>query len=415
MSTINSPNMSLPIPVVGQEPGPDYAFDLNNSLTLVDSHDHSPGRGVQITPNGLNINSLLSLNNNTLGSIAGLNLQPQSVVPAINTIYENGVDLYYVDGLGNNIRVTQSGGIAGSPGSISNLTAPASASYVAGSQKFVWQSNANIAANMDFGSAIMRNLSPNSTFALTLQPPGSLASNYSITLPLIPASRSIMTLDNSGIIATPDVYPITTASIASGTIVEANIAPHTITTTSISNSANIIATQLSPTANILGTQLDPLAGILPSQIDSITSGNYINKSTSSGSFSTTTSGIAIPLTSVPTGSTGTRPYFITFINGSIGVDINNSAASNAGTVTADFRLQNSNGVTVVTVADYTMSIAAPVYGQNFSIPSSALNCIVDPTICVGTTFRLNVSVSVTGAGNIGTVTVTNVVMQITVV
>ena len=36
MSFTNSPNMNLPIPTVGGEPGPNYATDVNSSLTLVD-------------------------------------------------------------------------------------------------------------------------------------------------------------------------------------------------------------------------------------------------------------------------------------------------------------------------------------------------------------------------------------------
>ena len=198
MAIILSPNMNLPVPTVGTEPGPQYAQDVNNSLTLVDSHDHSPGSGVPITPSGININSVLSFNGNGLSNVALIGLTAQSMTPGVSTIYESGVDLYFVDALGNNIQITANGGIAGSPGSISNLTPPASAAYVAGSTKFVWQSDANIAANMDFGAAIMRNLSPNSTYALTLQPPAVLGANYSLTLPLTPSVTSIMVLDPSG-------------------------------------------------------------------------------------------------------------------------------------------------------------------------------------------------------------------------
>lgn len=231
MAFILSPDMNLPIPVVGGEPGPDYAKDVNNSLTLVDAHDHSPGKGVQITPAGLNINTVLSLQSNFLTNIAGLTLTAQSVTPAINTIYESGVDLFYVDGNNNNIRITQNGGIAGTSGSISNLTPPASASYVSGLSTFVWQSGTNIAANMDFGSATLRNLSPNSTFGLTLSPPAGLSSNYTITLPTLPAQQNFMTIDNAGNITAPIAFSqgITSSNIASATILGSNIAATTVT------------------------------------------------------------------------------------------------------------------------------------------------------------------------------------------
>lgn len=202
MSSTLSPNMNLIVPAVGSEQGPDYAFDINSSLGIIDQHTHAPGSGVPITPSAMNINAALNINSNFLTNIAGLTLIAQGSTPAINTIYENGVDLYFVDGLGNNIRITQSGAVAGTPGSISNLVAPASASYVAINSTFVFQSNASIAANLDAGALLMRNLTPNSTFALTLQPPAALSANYSVTLPTLPATTSLLVMDNTGVIST---------------------------------------------------------------------------------------------------------------------------------------------------------------------------------------------------------------------
>lgn len=220
MATITSPNMNLPVPVVGQEPGPEYATDVNNSLNLIDAHNHSPGSGVQVTPDGLNINTALTFNTNAATNLAYLNLVPQSIVPGLNTIYEQGVDLFYVDGIGNNIRITQGGGVAGTPGSIANLTPPASASYVSAASTFVFQSNTNIAANLDAASLLMRNISPNSTFALTLQPP-TLGANYSITLPPTPGSTSFLQMAPNG---------VQSASVAvSQGIQDSNIASATLT------------------------------------------------------------------------------------------------------------------------------------------------------------------------------------------
>jgi hypothetical protein len=208
----NSPNMSLPIPTVGLEPGPDYAIDINAALLLVDQHDHTSGNGVQITTQAININADLTLNSNALTYVKSITLVPDEATPAINMIYEDGVDLYFMDGDGNAVRLTQSGAVAGTPGSISNLVAPASASYVGASSKFVWESDTSVAADMDFGSAIMRNTTPNSTFALTLAPPAGLASNYQIVLPTLPASQKIVTLDNSGNMSAP--YSIDTNTLA---------------------------------------------------------------------------------------------------------------------------------------------------------------------------------------------------------
>ena len=173
-------------------------------MTLIDRHDHTAGNGVQITPLGMNINTDLNFNDNFAINLAGTTFLAQSSTPANGTVYVNGVDLYYIDLLGNPpIQITANGGIAGSPGSISNLSAPASAAYVAVSKTFIWQSDTNIAANLDAASLLMRNISPNSTFALTLSPPAALSSNYTLTLPAVPGASGFLQIDTSGNITAP--------------------------------------------------------------------------------------------------------------------------------------------------------------------------------------------------------------------
>lgn len=235
MASTISPNMGLTIPTVGTQPGPQYASNINASLTLVDAHDHSLGNGVQITPSGLNINDDLMMNSNDLLTIRTLALdsQPSAISGTeLRRIYSVSGDLYYNDGVGNQIPITANGAVAGSPGSIANLVAPASASYVSGSTTFVWQSAANTAANMDAGSYKMRNLTVNS-FALTLSPP-SLSSNYTITLPALPASQKIMTLDNSGNMTAPYVVDNSTIEVATNTI---QVKASGITTTQLADNA----------------------------------------------------------------------------------------------------------------------------------------------------------------------------------
>lgn len=203
MATVITPNMNLSVPVVGQEPGPDWATDLNNCMSTIDTHDHSPGKGILITPSGLNISADLPFNNNNLISVRTVRFTPNPSIGVtdLNASYVNGVDLYFVDGNGNQVRITQSGAVAGTPGSIANLVTPASASYVGASGTFVWQQAANTSADMDFGSAILRNDTANSK-GLTLQPPSAMAADYSITLPALPGSTSLMTMTASGVLGT---------------------------------------------------------------------------------------------------------------------------------------------------------------------------------------------------------------------
>lgn len=196
-----TPNMNLPTPTVGITDGPQFATDINNSLTLLDQHSHTPGSGVPITPSALDINLDLPLNSNNLTLARSVRFSPQgsalSLPQDLGCLYEVGVDLYYNDGAGNPIRITQSGSITGTSGSIANLVAPASASYIALSQTFVFQSASNTAANMDVASLLLRNSTVNS-FALTLNPPSAMSANYSLVLPALPAAKNIMTLDSAG-------------------------------------------------------------------------------------------------------------------------------------------------------------------------------------------------------------------------
>lgn len=205
----NSPNMNLPVPNVGVAPGPEWAQLLNACLTLIDQHTHVSGSGVPVNPGGMNINSDLTFNSNNLTSARSIRFSAQNTPIAqaadIGCLYESGVDLYYNDGLGNQVRITQSGGVVGSPGSISNLASPASATYVSGNQTFVWQSAANTPANLDCASILIRNLSAGSN-ALTLNPPNAMGTNYSLTFPTLPGAQSFVTLDASGNFGAPIAF-----------------------------------------------------------------------------------------------------------------------------------------------------------------------------------------------------------------
>lgn len=228
--TVVSPNMNLPVPIVGQDAGPQYATDINSCLAVIDGHDHSAGSGVQITPNGININSPLSMNGNNLIAINTLRFISQvspiaATSPNLLCLQVSGEDLYYNDGAGNVVRITLNGGIAGSPGSIANLTAPASASYVSGTATFVWQSDANIPANMDAGSYILRNITANSK-GLTLNPPSAMTSDYSLVMPLIPAQTSVLAIDPSG-----NISAVTSAVDPTGANQVANSRTRTVAST----------------------------------------------------------------------------------------------------------------------------------------------------------------------------------------
>lgn len=258
---ITSPNMSLPVPVVGTDPGPDWANNLNASLAIIDSHSHAAGSGVQINPSGINITTDLPYNSNNAISLRSARFSPQSILVGaadLDCLFVNGVDLYYNDGAGNHVRITQSGGVAGSPGSIGGLSSPASANYSSGPGTFIWQSAANTAANMDMASIIIRDQVAASN-GITINAPVSLAANYSLTLPAsLPGATSFMTLSSSGNIASgPSVAAgITNANIANQTITQVLLASRATGTTvaaggvAVSGSSGAFATSSASPVNV---------------------------------------------------------------------------------------------------------------------------------------------------------------------
>lgn len=208
--------MNLPIPVVGQDPGPDWATNIASSLNIVDSHNHTSGQGVQLTPDSLNINTDLPFNGSNATIVRSVRFDPQGSPIAeasdLGCLYEAGVDLYYNDGAGNQVRITQGGSVTGSSGTITGLpSGTASASFAGGT--FTWESATNTPAAMAVGPLIIgeATASPNT---VTLQSPTSLAANYALTLPAgLPASTSLLIVDNAG-----NMGSTTTPTLTGGTL-----------------------------------------------------------------------------------------------------------------------------------------------------------------------------------------------------
>lgn len=268
-NVIITPNMSLPVPVPGSEPGPQYATDQNNAFTIVDAHNHAPGSGVVIPSAGIGINADLPFNgfNATLlkSTRFTAQLSPLTAVsPNIGCVYVSGVDLYYNDLSGNQIRITSSGSVAGSSGTITGLpSGTASAAYDSVSGTFIFQQATSTAANIDGATLIVRYPgsypTPSGNY-IALQAPSSLATGYALTLPALPsANNTFLTIGTAGTIAasfTVDnstlefsgsnlivkALGITAAQIANTTITAAKIVSGTITGTQITTNVNLAGT-----------------------------------------------------------------------------------------------------------------------------------------------------------------------------
>lgn len=200
-NTTISPSMGMPIPVVSTDPGPDWANNINASLMIVDSHNHTPGQGEPVTPAGFNINTDLLFNDNNATLLRSTRYVAQGSPLALGTdigcLYVSGLDLYFNDVSGNQVRITQSGTVTGSAGTITGLpSGTASAAFNAGA--FTFQSATNTPALFNIGPVtIGANVANSKT--VTLTPSLTQTGNYGLTFPdSAPAVNQLLVSDGSG-------------------------------------------------------------------------------------------------------------------------------------------------------------------------------------------------------------------------
>lgn len=228
---IVTPNMNLPNPVPGVDPGPDYADNLQSSLNVLDQHNHAPGSGVQITPAGININSTLAFNNNPATGLAYVNITTQggSVPAPVNySAYFSGLEFFVKDGAGNAVQITTGGAVNATSSGISSGTN--TASFVGST--LVVNANTNTPANIQAASILLGNNIVSSNY-VTLSPVNSLGSSYSLVLPLLPAANgTFVQLDTSGNFSATTTVDNSTLEVSSNSL---RVKPGGITNTQIAS------------------------------------------------------------------------------------------------------------------------------------------------------------------------------------
>lgn len=196
-----SPNMNLPIPVPSQTGGPQYALDEQSCFQQIDSHNHTPGQGIAIPLNALNINQNLDMSALSVTNLKSISFLNQAISPGSSSLYMLGNDLYWTDGSGAfNVQITSGNAVAvsGAIGFSGLPSGTASAAYLSLTGTFRFQSATNTGATLDVGPIKLRNTTVSSN-AVTLTPPNPLPSNYSLTFPsALPASNKILQVDPSG-------------------------------------------------------------------------------------------------------------------------------------------------------------------------------------------------------------------------
>jgi hypothetical protein len=119
-------NMSLNEPSVGVATGPTWATETNANWELIDNHDHTSGKGVQLTPSSLNINADMEFNQNSATELKNAVLDNDIHGSASGdtnySIYAYGANLYWRNGSGTAVQITNGASLNSTGGAITSPT-----------------------------------------------------------------------------------------------------------------------------------------------------------------------------------------------------------------------------------------------------------------------------------------------------
>jgi hypothetical protein len=127
--------MSLSLPTVSVTFGPAWATALNAAFEAVDSHDHTDGKGTQISPAGININDTLDFNSKDASNLRSARFIPQTIALATSVdkrcIYAVGGNLYWNNENGTAVQITSGTSVVSAGSGAWSSTTPGAYPYSA--------------------------------------------------------------------------------------------------------------------------------------------------------------------------------------------------------------------------------------------------------------------------------------------
>ena len=185
--------LNITLPTVSVTLGPEWASEINAAFEVVDLHDHSSGKGVQVPASGLNINDSLSFETNKAYNLLQVQLisNNTTLIGSVNanSVYVKSGDLYFTNSGGNAVQITSGGSVVTSAGALQTVEIQ------------------GVAGNVT--------ILPSDTFVfLTV----NTAASRIITLPLASGVASGRVYIIKDITGTANTYPITVAAAGSDTI-----------------------------------------------------------------------------------------------------------------------------------------------------------------------------------------------------
>lgn len=279
----NTPDMNLLINVAGVTTDPTWSNNITSNFNTIDSHDHSPGKGVQITPAGMDITEDLNFNQNNatdLNSTQFANLG--STLTNQNSSYFVNGNFYINNNSATPVQITSGAGlniasVKGIGGDYGGVGVNALVSYNAASVFYQFFSASGIYSAVLTGPLTLFNIASGSQ-GITFNAP-STATAYTITLPAnVPGSQSVITIDNTG---TQNYVPYSTSNVVNALVQRDTSGNFTagaitsvsgITTTTVAASGNITTS-----ASIFTTGGGAIASATNiGAAGNITSGGYMN-------------------------------------------------------------------------------------------------------------------------------------------
>ena len=220
-------NMSLTNSTVGTTTGPTWATNTESNWAVIDTHDHTSGKGVQITPSGMNINADLEFNANDaleLRTIAFDSSASSTSTDDRYCLYSSGGDVYWRNASGTSVQITSGTSVGSGIGNIDDLVSPAQAQYNTTSKAFLWKKDKTASpveyAKMVFSDVTLYNYSNGNDF-VQLKYTGSGASGI-LTVPdetgtLLSSASSVADISITSTTASkPDVVFANNANDATG-------------------------------------------------------------------------------------------------------------------------------------------------------------------------------------------------------
>jgi hypothetical protein len=204
------PNMGIVLPTLGGDSG-SWDDKLNAGLALVDAHDHTSGKGVQVPSAGINIDADLAFGGY---GPTGLGKAAFNAVTALaagtKTLFVSSSDneLYWRTNGGVNVKLTSGstinvslvGGIVGD-----YTSAGAEVAYESANSRYTFKTHTGTPktwARLASGPVRIYEFNTTDAVYVELAVAAALAASYSLTLPAaLPGAAALMQVSSAGVVS----------------------------------------------------------------------------------------------------------------------------------------------------------------------------------------------------------------------